>query len=88
MSQINDLSGDEEKYIQALTGLVSFGIFKFLVVPYLKDLNEMQKAYFKKATQQKKEDQPVATPPHPTTDLLNTPLNAPASSVVWERKFF
>ncbi len=55
MSQINDLSGDEEKYIQDVTGLVSFGIFKFLVVPYLKDLNEMRKAYFKKATQQKKE---------------------------------
>lgn len=43
MSQIIDRLGDEEKYIQALTGFVSFGIFKFIVWPYLKDLNEMRK---------------------------------------------
>ncbi|EFX72039.1 hypothetical protein DAPPUDRAFT_326636 [Daphnia pulex] len=42
-SQIIDRLGDEEKYIQALTGFVSFGIFKFIVWPYLKDLNEMRK---------------------------------------------
>ncbi|EFX67014.1 hypothetical protein DAPPUDRAFT_331494 [Daphnia pulex] len=34
MGQINNMLGDEDKYIKALTGLVSFGIFKFIVLPY------------------------------------------------------
>jgi hypothetical protein len=54
MIQIIDLLGDEKKNTSKPTGLMSFGIFKFLVVPFLKDLNEMRKAYFKKETPQKR----------------------------------
>jgi hypothetical protein len=40
--------GEEERFIQAIKGLISFGVFKLIVVSLLQDLNEKRKEYFNK----------------------------------------
>jgi hypothetical protein len=48
MSQILNLLGEEEKYVQTITGLISFGVFKFIVIPLLQEVNDKRKEYIKK----------------------------------------
>jgi hypothetical protein len=48
MTQIINLLGEVEKFVQAIKGLISFGVFKFIVVLLLQDLNEKRKDYFLK----------------------------------------
>jgi uncharacterized membrane protein YgaE (UPF0421/DUF939 family) len=48
MNQIINLLGEEERFIQVIIGLISFGVFNFIVVPLLHDLNEKRKEYFNK----------------------------------------
>ncbi len=48
MSQIINLLGEEENYVQTITGLISFWVFKFIVIPLLQEVNDKRKEYFKK----------------------------------------
>jgi hypothetical protein len=79
MNQIINLLGEEERFIQAITGLISFGVFKFIVVPILKDLNEKRKEYLKKPA-----SIPTPTPPNPTTVHVSRPEPEPPA-VNWQR---
>jgi hypothetical protein len=38
INQIINLLGHEEKYLQTITGLLTFGVFKYIVFPFLKDI--------------------------------------------------
>jgi hypothetical protein len=40
--------GEEEKYVQTITGLISFGVFKFIVIPLFQEVNDKRKEYLKK----------------------------------------
>jgi hypothetical protein len=68
MNQIINSLGGGERFIQAITGLISFGVFKFIVVPILKDLNEKRKEYFKK---------PAAIPTPPPANPTTVPVSRP-----------
>jgi hypothetical protein len=46
MSEIINLLAEEEKFIQAMTTLLSFGVIKYIVIPLLQDLNDWRKEYF------------------------------------------
>jgi hypothetical protein len=48
MAEIINLLAEEKMWVQAITGLLTFGVMKYIVVPLLKDLNDARKAYFVK----------------------------------------
>jgi hypothetical protein len=45
IAQILHLLSDEDKYIKAITALVSFGIFKFIIWPYVCKFLEWRKPW-------------------------------------------
>jgi hypothetical protein len=45
MAQIVNLLAEEERWIQAIFVFLTFGVMKYVVVPYLQDLNDSRRAY-------------------------------------------
>ncbi len=45
IAQIWNLLSDEDKYIKAITALVYFGIFKFIIWPYVGKFLEWRKSW-------------------------------------------
>ncbi len=92
MGQINNMLGDEDKNIKALTGLVSFGIFKFIVLPYVSELIEMWKSrrVMKDGTEKKFMINPLPQVPTPKSTVVEIPdqPRTPGSIITWERIFF
>ncbi len=48
INQIINLLGHEERYLQTIMGLLTFGVFKYIVFTFLKDLNDQRKEYLRK----------------------------------------
>jgi hypothetical protein len=86
MSEIINLLGEEEKFIKAMTGLILFGVLKYIVITLLQDLNDRRKFYFTKppapAAIRNQPAPPSSTPPPPTTGNVTRP-EPPA--ITWQR---
>jgi hypothetical protein len=48
MKEVINLLAEEERWVQAITGLLTFGVMKYIVVPLLQDLNDFRKSYLNK----------------------------------------
>jgi hypothetical protein len=63
MNQFINLLAEGERWVQAISGLLTFGVFKFIVVPLLRDLNDLRKSYFNKPPPPPPQNQPRPSSP-------------------------
>jgi hypothetical protein len=66
---------EEERYVQAITALLTFGVFRYIVLPLLDDLNKKRKLYFAKKEAKPAGTKTEQTPPSEASGVA-LPLNA------------
>ncbi len=76
INQIINLLGHEEKYRQTIMGLLTFGVFKYIVFPFLKDLNDQRKEYLRKKNTARDAPNQTSLPTDPVP-VPGSPMSAP-----------
>jgi hypothetical protein len=87
INQIINLLGHEEKYLQTIMGLLTFGVFKYIVFPFLKDLNDPRKEYLRKKNTARDAPNQTSSPTDPVP-VPEPPMSAPEppnTSVSWNK---
>jgi hypothetical protein len=93
MKEVINLLAEEERWVQAITGLLTFGVMKYIVVPLLQDLNDFRKSYFNKPPTSPPQNHPGASSPPqnqpgPSSPPTTTPIDdcpvPPADNGVWQ----